>query len=233
MRISITFMPKRHYLLALACYLSIPLVLMAGAGLFGLIDPEMARGHADYARNYRLPDLSRTGALMAVAGLTLVLWTATCYLVLKSRQRSSLWLALAAAGPFGFIAIAMLEDRSPAPDDLHQQFIRKLKLYWLVPLEISVFVAVWFLAYAAVVLQRELMISYESFTQGTPAATIIARQDLSSGMWAFSEGLETIYLVVLIYLLWPVFFNLAGQLLKPRTISTRQGPGNSSDRLKG
>jgi hypothetical protein len=36
-------MPKRHYVVALACYLLIPVVLIAGARLFLLIDPEMAR----------------------------------------------------------------------------------------------------------------------------------------------------------------------------------------------
>ena len=43
-------------------------------------------------------------------------------------------------------------------------------------------------------------------------------------MWAFSEGLEVIYLVVLMYLLWPVFFNVVGQLFKRGT------NGNGSDR---
>ncbi|HMK14854.1 MAG TPA: hypothetical protein VK460_07580, partial [Burkholderiales bacterium] len=66
-------MPKRHYLLALACYLSIPVVMFAGAGLHRLIDPEMARGHADYVRYYHLLDLARLGALMATAALILIL----------------------------------------------------------------------------------------------------------------------------------------------------------------
>jgi hypothetical protein len=210
-------MPKRHYVLAIACYLLMPAVLIAGGGLFRLIDPEMARGHADYVRDYRLLEMARQGALMAAGGLVLVLWSSTCYLVLKSRQRSLGWLSLAAAGPFGFIAIAMLKDRSPAPDDLYQQFIRKLKMYWRVPLEIAVFVSVWFLAFEFMVLKRELMISYESFSTGTPVATIIAIQDASSGMWAFSEGLEVMYLVVLIYMLWPILFSLAGHLFKLRT----------------
>jgi len=108
-------MPKRHYLMALACYLSIPVVLIAGAGLFRLIDPEMARSHVDYVRDYRLLELTRLGALMATAALALVLWASACYLVLKSRQRSQRWLSLAAAGPFGFMFIAMIADRSPAP----------------------------------------------------------------------------------------------------------------------
>ena len=222
-------MPKRPYVLALACLLSIPAVMIAGAGLFDLIDPEMARGSAHYVRDYRLLELARRGALMATAGLALVLWVSTCYLVLKSRQRSLGWLSLAAAGPFGFIVISMLEDRSPAPGDLYQQFIRALKMYWRVPLEIAVFVSVWFLAVESVVLKRELMISYESSVTGTPAATIIDRQSASSGMWAFGEGLEVIYLVVLLYLLWPIFFNLAGQLFEPRSNAIQQDLTHSSE----
>lgn len=222
-------MSKRHYVMALACYLSIPADLIAGAGLFRLIDPELARSHADYVRDYRLLELARQGALIAAAGLALVLWASTCYLVLESRQRSLRWLSLAAAGPFGFMFIAMLEDRSPAPDDLYQQFIRKLKMYWHAPLEIAVFVSVWFLAYESVVLKRELMISFQSFSTGTPATTIIAQQSASSGMWAFGEGLEAIYLVTLIYLLWPLFFNLAGHRFKPRTNPIRRDPRHSSD----
>ena len=66
-------MPKGRYVLALVCYLSIPAVVICGAGLFALIDPEMARGHADYARDYRLLDMARIGVLWASAGLALVL----------------------------------------------------------------------------------------------------------------------------------------------------------------
>jgi hypothetical protein len=201
-------MPKRQYILAIVCYLLIPAVVIASGVLLRLIDPEMARGSADYVRNYRLLELARTGALMTLAGLALALWAFTCFLVLKSRQRSLWWLLLAAAGPFGFIVIAMLADRAPVSYDLYQQFIRKLKLYWRVPIEIAAFVTVWFLAFELMVLKRDLMIRYESFMSGTPVATIVDLQNQSSGMWAFSEGNEVIYLVVLIYLLWPVFFNV-------------------------
>jgi len=221
-------MPKRQYILAVVCYLLIPAVVIASGVLFRLIDPEMARGSADYVRNYRLLELARTGALITMAGLALVLWMLTCYLVLKSRQRSLGWLLLAAAGPFGFIVIAMLEDRAPAFYDLYQQFIRKLKLYWRVPIEIAAFVAVWSLAFELMVLKRDLMVRYESFMSGTPVATIVDWRNQSSGMWAFSEGNEVIYLVVLIYLLWPVFFNVVGQLFKRRTNATGQDSRHSS-----
>jgi hypothetical protein len=221
-------MPKKQYILAVACYLLIPAVVIASGVLFRLIDPEMARGSADYVRNYRLLELARTGALMAMAGLALVLWVLTCYLVLKSRQRSLGWLLLAAAGPFGFIVIAMLEDRAPPSHDLYQQFNRKLKLYWRVPIEIAAFFTVWLFAFELMVLKQDLMIRYESFMSGTPVATIIDLQNQSSGMWAFSEGNEVLYLVVLIYLLWPVVFNVVGQLYKRRTNATGQDSRNSS-----
>jgi hypothetical protein len=125
-------MQKRSYVLAIVCYLLIPVIVIAGVAMSQFIDPEMARGHADYARDYRILDLVRMGALMITAGAALVLWIVVCYLVLASRQRSPGWLPLAAAGPFGFIAIAMLKDRAPASGDLYQQFVRKLKMVWRV-----------------------------------------------------------------------------------------------------
>lgn len=210
-------MPKRHYVMALVCYLAIPVIVIGGFRLSLLIDPEMARGSADYARSFRLLQQAATGVVMAAAGLALALWVCTCYLVLKSRQRSALWLALAAAGPFGFVFITILADRSPVPDDLYQQFLRKLKLYWRVPLEIAVFISAWILAFRSVVLKRDLMISYESYSTGAPVETIIARYNASSGMHAFGEALQAIYLVTLLYLLWPIVFNLAGRRFKRRT----------------
>lgn len=220
-------MQKRQYLQAFACFLAIPAVLIAGGILFRLLDPEMARGHEDYVRNYRLLELARMGSLMGAAGLSLLLWITTCFLVLKSRQRSLGWLTLAAGGPIGFSVLAMLQDLAPAPDDLYQQFIRRLKVYWRVPLEIALFVSIWVLAYESTVLKRNLMISYESFMTGTPIETIISRQSASSGMWAFSEALEQCYLVVLIYLLWPLVFNLAGRFLTSRRTPADRPPSSS------
>jgi hypothetical protein len=55
------------------------------------------------------------------------------------------------------------------------------------------------------------MIRHESATTGVPIAQIIDRQNASSGMWAFAEGNEAMYLVVMLYLIWPGIFNLAAR----------------------
>jgi hypothetical protein len=53
------------------------------------------------------------------------------------------------------------------------------------------------------VLKRNLMIIVQSASTGLSRAQIIDQQNASSGMWAFGEGLEVIYLAALFYLLWP------------------------------
>jgi hypothetical protein len=201
--------PKRLYVMAVVCYLAIPVVVICGVGLFVVIDPGIARGRADYARTYRLGELARLGVLAVTAGLALLLWTSCCYRVLKSRQRLLRWLSLATAGPVGFGVIAALEDRSPAPGDRYQRIIRNLKTHWRVPVEIGVLVAVWVVAHESVVLEHALMVSLESLRTGTPAAMILAQHSASSGMWAAGEGFEVLYLVPLLYLLWPVLFSIA------------------------
>lgn len=207
-------MAKPRYLLAILCYIALPAVLVGGIALSFLIDPEMARHSSDYTRNYRLLDNARLGVLLAAVALALGVWAAVCYLVLKARQRSLGWLLLAAAGPFGFIGIAALRDRAPAPADRYQRFIAGLKPPKRLALEAAVFVSVWLLAALAVGAERSLAIAWEAYATGVPVATIIAVQDASGGMWAFREGLEALYFVVLIYLLWPIGFNLAGRVLK-------------------
>jgi hypothetical protein len=74
------------------------------------------------------------------------------------------------------------------------------------------FLIIWLLAYQGMVLKRNLMIQYESVTTGVSTAQIIDRQNASSGMWAFAEGNEVMYMVVLFYLLWPIVFNIVGRV---------------------
>jgi hypothetical protein len=78
--------------------------------------------------------------------------------------------------------------------------------------EVCTFVVIWLLAYQAMVLKRNLMIMYESATTGISTAQIIDLQNASSGMWAFAEGSEVMYMVVLFYLLWPIVFNIVGRV---------------------
>jgi hypothetical protein len=56
------------------------------------------------------------------------------------------------------------------------------------------------------------MIRYEAATTGVSTAQIIDRQNASGGMWAFAEGNEVMYLVVLLYVLWPIVFNIVGRV---------------------
>jgi hypothetical protein len=58
------------------------------------------------------------------------------------------------------------------------------------------------------------MIIHQSIVTGAPIDKIIEEQSASSGMWAFGEGMEEMYLAILIYLLWPILFNAVGQLPK-------------------
>jgi len=62
------------------------------------------------------------------------------------------------------------------------------------------------------VFKRDLMILYEAATTGTSTAEIITQQNASSGMWAFSEGLEVMFLLGFFYLLWPICFNIIAPL---------------------
>jgi hypothetical protein len=149
-----------------------------------------------------------------LAGLLVMmgLWFLTCFFLVKSKKRSYGWLPLAMLGPFGLIILTMLGDNAPAPGDLYQQFVAKLKIYPRVAYELFFFVVVWVGAFLAMVLKRDLMIMVESTTTGISTAQIIDQQNASSGMWAFSEGLEVLFLVVLFYLLWPICFNVVGRL---------------------
>ncbi len=210
-------MVKRPYLYAMASFLAIPVVILGGFGLLIFINPEWARGHANYARNFHLLDSARHFLLMSTLALTLALWALCCYWVLQSKQRSPLWIIFGIAGPFGFAVLAMLADRSPTTEDRYQQFIAKLHWPARLGLEVALFFSIWMAAFTAIEIKHEVMTRIESIITGTPMATIVATQDASGGMWAFSEGMQGCYLVVLIYLLWPIAFNLGARIFGPPT----------------
>jgi hypothetical protein len=203
---------KRPYVLAIVSFLMIPVISVFTPMLINSINIEIAAGLANYERNYRLLSLAKNLFLLAVLLVIIGLWFLTCFFLVKSKKRSYGWLPLAMLGPFGLMILTMLNDRAPAPGDLYQQFVGKLKIYMRVPYELIFFVVVWVGAYQTVVLKRDLMIMYEAATTGASTAQIIDRQNASSGMYAFSEGLEVLFLVSFFYLLRPLCFNVVGRL---------------------
>jgi len=204
-------MMKKQTVVALVLLLLIPVAVMLGGLLFSLINPEIAAGHPNYVRNYHLlslvKDMAWWGSIAAVG----ILWLLVCFLVIWSKERSSLWMFFAALGPFGFAVLAVLNDRAPAETDRYARFVRNLNRFVRVGYEVCTFVIIWLIAYQAMVLKRDLMIMYESATTGISTAQIIDRQNASSGMWAFAEGNEVMYMVVLLYLIWPIVFNIVGR----------------------
>jgi lysylphosphatidylglycerol synthetase-like protein (DUF2156 family) len=207
-------MLKKDYGLAVVSFILISAVVVAGGMLINFINPEIAAGHPNYVRNYWLLDMAKKSSMLAVFLVSMGLWFLTCFFLVKSKQQSYAWLVLAILGPFGFIILTMLRDRAPALGDFHQQFVGKLKLYLRIAYELCFFILVWVVAYQTMVLKRDLMILHEAAATGLSTAQIIDQQNASSGMWAFSEGNEVLYLVVLFYLLWPISFSAVGHLLK-------------------
>jgi hypothetical protein len=208
-------MLKQPYVLAIVSFLAIPAVFLPAAMLINLIDPEIAAGHAHYERNYWLLTLAKNLSMLAVLAVVMVLWFLTGFFLVKSKKRSYAWLSLALLGPFGLMILTQLADNAPAPGDLYQQFVSRLKIYLRIPYELIFFAVVSVGAYQAMVLKRDLMIMVEAAVTGASTAQIINQQNASSGMWAFGESLEVLFVMPLFYLLWPICFNVLGRLPGP------------------
>ena len=213
-------MLKKSYILAMVSLLAIPVATMAGGTIAILIDPEIAVHSANYERNFRLLNQLKLAVMLTAFGVDVVLWVLACFFLLKSKKQSYWWLPLSVLGPFGLIALTIVRDRDPLPGDLYQRFIRSMKSVWRVAYEVGIFVLVWFVAFLSVALLGEIRILAESAYTGTPRAQIVAVQLASSGMWAFTEGLETLGLVVLFYLTYPILFNVAGRVFSAKSVRT-------------
>ena len=211
-------MIKKQWVVALVLLLAIPLVLVLGGALFSLINPEIAAGHPNYVRNFHLLNLLKKMVMWATAAGVLVLWLLVCLQVIRSKKRSLSWLFLAALGPFGLAILAMLNDRTTTNDratavtDRYTRFVRSMNGFVRAGYELCTFLIVWVLAYEAMVLKRALMIRYEAATTGGSIAQVIDLHNASGGMWAFAEGMEVMFFVVLLYLLRPVIFNIVGRV---------------------
>lgn len=198
---------KKQTFVALILLLLVPVVFRVGGFLFSSVNPEIAAGHPNYVRNYHYLDLVKHMFLWGPMLVVGILWLVVCFLVIRSKGRSSWWLLLAALGPFGFAVLVMLADRAPAKTDRHERFVRSLNWFVGTGYQACLFVAIWTVAEQAMVLKRNLTIMYESATTGMSSAQIIDIRNASSGMWAFAEGNEVIYMMVLFYLIWPILFN--------------------------
>jgi hypothetical protein len=206
-------MMKKQSVLALLLLLLIPVVLMLGGMVSNLINPEIAAGHANYARNYQVLNTLKIMIFLASAACGAVLWMLACLVVIRSKKRSYLWLLLAMLGPFGIAVLAMLRDRAPLETDRYARFVRNLNGYVRVGYEVCTFVIVWVVAYEAMVLQRTLMIRFEAAATGVSTGQIIQVQNASSGMWAFAEGNEVMFLVAVLYLLRPMIFSFVSPVV--------------------
>jgi len=209
-------MIKKQSVVALVLFLLIPLVLRLGGMLSNAINPEVAAGHPDYVRNYQRLSLLKHGFFWGSVAVVALLWLLVCLLVIRSKKRSYLWLILAALGPLGFAVLSMLDDRAPAETDRYARFLRKLNWYLRGAWELCTFVIVWMLANEVMVLKRTLMIRHEAATTGVSIAQIMSIRDASGGMWAFAEGNEVIYFMILLYLLRPMIFSIVGHVAAMR-----------------
>ena len=111
-------MVKKHYVLGVVSFLLIPAVVLLGATLTNFINPEIAAGHPNYERNYRLLELAKNLSLLTSWLMSMALWFLTGFFLLKSKKQSYRWLPLALLGPFGFVVLTLLRDNAPAPWDL-------------------------------------------------------------------------------------------------------------------
>ena len=207
-------MIRRHELLAIFSFLLLPVAALLGGRIFCAIDPEWAVHTHYYVLNYRLLELVRKAILSVAFAATVGLWFLTCFFVLKAKRQSYGWLFLAIFGPLGFIVLTILKDKALDPRDLYRRLVSRMNLFLRVAYELSVVYLVWDLAYQLMVWKRDILIERRAAATGVSIAQIVGQQNASGGMWAFSEGLEVLYLVPLLYLLGPLVFNLVDQTLQ-------------------
>lgn len=209
---------SRIYWAAGACLGLMPVVLIAGVAVHGMIDPEMAARHANYERNYRLLESLRAAVLSGTFLSVLSLWFAMCLLLLKEKRRSLLWAVLGMLGPLGLAFIAALKSGEDDPADAYRGFVARLGPLSRIGYEVLLFVGIFALAMAAVSIHSDVMIAWAAHVQHVPVEQILQERDASSGMYAFSEAMEALYLIACLYFLVPPATNGLHRLLR------RSGP---------
>lgn len=211
-------MIKKQLLIALLLLLLIPAVMLGGGFLFSLINPEVAAGHPNYVRNWHLLNQLKGLIMFGMFASVLALYLIGSFLVIRSKSQSSLWLILALLGPLGFAILSVLNDRAPSETDRYARFLRSMNWILRTAYELICLYLVWEASWQIMILKRNLMIRYESVSTGVPTAHIIATQNASSGMWAFGEGLEVMFFMIILYLLRPILFNLIARFMTSKPL---------------
>jgi len=208
---------RKYYGLSVLALLLIPLAAMLAAGILDAINPELAAGHANYARNFALLEHLRNAVPLAAALLLGVLWLLACIWLLRSKSRRRAWLWLTLAGSLGFAALTALSDHSPLTlyDAYGRQLARLPKLLRVL-YEVVRFVAFTLLAWQLVEWLDSGTALLEATRRGLPLAEVLAERDASSGMWAFGDAVRAAYVFVLLYALWPVGCNAVAWLIRRR-----------------
>src|SRR3569833_3546351 len=186
-------MIKKQLLLALLLLLLIPIVMLGGGLLFSLINPEVAAGHPNYVRNWHLLSQLKSLIMFAMFAAVLALYLLGSFLVIRSKNRSGIWLLLAPLGPLGLAILSVLNDRAPSDTDRYSRFLRSLNWILRAAYEIVCLFLIWELSWQLMIIKRNLMIHYHSIATGVSTSQIIATQNASSGMWACGESLEVMF----------------------------------------
>ena len=208
-------MIRKYNVRSIVALLLIPVASRLAAAIIGAIDPEVARGHADYVRNFALLEHLRRGVF--VSGLLLLgaLWLLACAWLLRGKSQRRAWLWLALLGPPGFAVLAALPDRSPPlPGDAHRRLLERLPQLLRIGYEILRFAAFGFVAMQLIEWLDDATALWEAHQRGVALAVVLAERDASSGMWAFGDMVRAGYLFVLMYALWPAGFNAVAGLVR-------------------
>lgn len=207
-------MNHRDNLLAIAALLAIPVAVLSGGALFGLIDPEWAHHTGDYVRNYRLIEILRQAILLIALLAALCFWFLCIWLVVRARERTPRWLLLAVLGPLGLVVLILLDVRSRNPEDRYGTVRAGLRWPSRLLFDTACFFLLLALAGTTVVAMNQLTLLIEATRRGVDPSVVAAERDASSGMWAFSEMIETMFVFTLLWLLLPLVFNLIARWWK-------------------
>jgi hypothetical protein len=206
---------RKYYGRSIVALLLIPVVALLASVIFNLIDPEVARGHANYARNFALLGHLRVGVLQAGLLLLIALWLLACHWLVRAKSRHGVWQLLALLGPPGFAVLMALSDRSlPGPGDSYQRQLARVPPLLRVLYEVLRFVASGCLAVLLVDGLDYGTALLDAARRGLTLAQVLAERDASSGMWAFGDSIRAACLFVLIYVLWPAGWNALAGLIR-------------------